>query len=166
MQGKGRPYHSGHEYIDACKAQQLQGFHKIAVVRNPWSRFVSCYQQKIVGPKPATLVKMDGIYKGMSFEDFVRAVGRLPKRFQNREQHIRPQTVSMICGNEFVPDWVIKLEDIKSEWKELQKVIPIPDLVPRNTTEHPPYRECYTEKTKRIIARRYAQDIEILNYKF
>jgi len=166
MQGQGRPYHSGHEYIDACKAHQLKGFHKIAVVRNPWARFVSCYYQKIVGPKPAFLTKLDGIHKGMLFEDFVHAVGRLPKRLQGREQHIRPQTVSMMCGDEFVPNWIIKLENIESEWKRLQEIIPISDLVPRNTTEHPPYRELYTEKTKRIIARRYAQDIEILNYQF
>jgi len=164
MQGIERPIHTGHEYIDACRALKKKDFLKIAVVRNPWARFVSCYYQKIVGPKPANLVKMKNIYKGMPFDDFVYAVCKLPKTTQ--EQHVRPQTMSMMCEDEFVPDWVIKLENIKTEWPILQEIIPIPDLVPRNTTVHPPYRECYNDETKRMIARRYADDIRILKYEF
>jgi len=166
MEGKTRPIHHGYKYINACKAKKKGEYHKIAIVRNPWARFVSCYYQKIVGPKPAALVKMDGIYKGMPFEDFVFAVDKLPKRIQEREQHIRSQTASMMCGEEFVPNWVIKLENIEIEWKKLQEIIPIPNLVPRNVSEHPPYRECYTEKTKQFVAKQYAQDIRILNYQF
>lgn len=164
MQGQERPIHTGHKYISACRAKEKGGFHKIAIVRNPWDRFVSCYYQKIVGPKPAQLVKMKGIYKGMPFGKFVNAVNKLPKDI--KEQHIRPQSMSMMCGNDFVPTWVIKLENIKAEWPELQNIIPIPDLVPRNVSEHPPYRECYNDKTRRIIAERYADDIEIFGYEF
>jgi len=165
MQGKpDRPIHSGYNYVSACGAKKKKGYYKVAVVRNPWARFVSCYYQKIVGPKPTGILGIEGMYKGMSFNDFVNAVKKTPKDIA--EMHLRPQTVSMVCDNEFIPDWVIKLENIKEGWKELQKVIPIPDTVPRNTTEHPPYRECYTEKQKRFVARRYAQDIELLNYEF
>lgn len=163
MYGVTRPIHSGYEYIDACRAQKKKDFLKIAIVRNPWSRFVSCYYQKIVGPKPAQLVSIKGIYKGMPFDDFVNVVSKLPL---NREQHIRPQTMSMMCDGEFVPDWIIKLEDIETEWPRLQKIIPIPDLVPRNVSEHPHYSECYTERTRRVIERRYADDIRILGYQF
>lgn len=164
MQGIERPIHSGHEYIDACRAMKKKEFLKIAVVRNPWDRFVSCYYQKIVGPKPANLVSMKNIYKGMPFDDFVYEVCKLPKDI--KEQHIRLQTSSMMCNDTFVPEWVIKLENIETEWKLLQEIIPIPDLVPRNVTDHPHYRECYNDKTRKLIEKRYAQDIKILKYEF
>jgi len=165
MEGKpSHPIHSGWHYISACGVKKKEGYLKVAVVRNPWARFVSCYYQKIVGPKPTHIVNIRGFRKGMSFGDFVEAVERTPKT--KREMHLRPQTVSMVCENEFIPTWVIKLENIKKEWKKLQKVLPIPDLIPRNTTEHPPYRECYNEKQKQFVAERYAQDIELLNYEF
>lgn len=165
MQGKPlRPIHTGWNLISACGAKKKKGYHKIAIVRNPWARFVSCYYQKIIGPKPTGILNLKGMHKGMPFNDFVEAVKKVPK--DTHEMHLRPQTVSMICNDVFVPDWIIKLENIKTEWKELQKIIPIPDTIPRNTTEHPPYRECYTEANKRFVARQYAQDIELLNYKF
>jgi hypothetical protein len=163
VSGTTRPVHSGWETIDPCKAMKKEDYLKIAVVRNPWSRFVSCYYQKIVGPKPAQLTRMKHISKGMSFDAFAKAVSRLPS---NAEQHVRPQINSMMCKGELVPDWVIKLENIDTEWKKLQEIIPVPDLVPRNTTDHPHYRECYTEETRRIIGRRFKDDVEILGYQF
>jgi len=166
MEGKPpRPIHSGWHYISACGAKKKRDYLKVAVVRNPWARFVSCYYQKILGPKPTNIVNRKGFYKGMSFDDFAEAVKRNISK-HTREMHLRPQTVSMVCENEFIPTWVIKLENIRDEWKKLQEVIPIPDTVPRNTTEHPHYRELYNEQQKRFVARRYAQDIELLDYKF
>jgi len=165
MEGKPPvPKHTGYNLISACGAKKKKGYYKVAVVRNPWARFVSCYYQKLVGPKPTGILKIKGMYKGMSFGEFVRSVERTPKDI--REMHLRPQTTNMLCGGEFIPNWVIRLENIEEGWKELQKVIPIPDLIPRNTTEHPPYRECYTEEQKQFVTRRYAQDIELLNYEF
>lgn len=164
MQGIEKPIHSGHEYIDACRALKKKEFLKIAVVRNPWARFVSCYCQKIVGPKPAQLVKMKNIYKGMPFDDFVKEVCRLPRDIG--EQHIRLQTRTMLCKNEFVPEWIIKLENIEWEWQRLQEIIPIPDLVPRNTTEHPHYSRYYNDETRELIGKRYSKDIKIFNYEF
>lgn len=155
--------HRQHERISACDAVNLKDFLKIAVVRNPWDRVVSVYYQKIIGNGASSLHKL-GFHPSMTFKEFVKKVCGAPGV---TEAHIRPQTMQMFCGDRFVPDFIIRMENLKRGWRYVQKIIPgIPDLEVCNRCEHPPYRECYTEETRRLVEDFYANDIEILGYEF
>jgi len=154
---------TGFNNITACEARDRDVKHRIAIVRNPWDRIVSAYYQKILSSGKSSLVNQKGIYKGMPFDEFVSAVYKLPI---TRENHIRNQTMYMFCESDFVPNWVIRLEDLEEEWRIIQAIAPLTDLGYRNQTEHPHYRDLYTDETRALIGKRYQRDIAILGYEF
>ncbi len=146
-----------------CEARQKWDYYKIAIVRNPWERLVSTYAQKIIGTGKSRLFE-HGCWWGMNFSDFIQVVCSQP---DCTEAHIRDQTLSMMCGGEFVPKWIIDMHQLDRQWPRLQEIIKgLPDLTKRNTSKHRPYQEYYTSRLKDMVAKRYAQDIQELGYEF
>lgn len=73
--------------------------------------------------------------------------------------------VSWFCGH--MPDIVIKMEELDKDFIKVQDLlgcyVPLPHL---NTTEHLDYRRYYTEDTKRVVAKMFAEDLDTFEYKF
>lgn len=155
--------HRGHDFISPCEALTVMG-KKIAFVRNPWDRVVSCYYQKIVGDGHSNLLKMKPFFKGMSFAEFVKGIC---EHKDTNEAHIRNQTAHMMCNGVFVPDMIIKFEQLSEKWPVIQKIIPgLPDLKKLNRSKHPYYKTLFSEKLKSLVAKRYQKDLRLFNYEF
>lgn len=136
---------------------KFRNYFKFSFVRNPWARIVSCYVNKS---------QNHFRYKecwGKDFDFFVDFIERQDLRTADR--HIRLQT-ELIPVNEL--DFIGRLENFAEDLKYVTSVIGIKDYVleHRNKSSHKHYREYYTPRTRKIIARKYKKDIETFGYFF
>lgn len=148
-------------------------------VRNPWDRLVSCYSEKIKKSSHINntwfcngvslgLLRYGVFRANMSFEDFVYAISSIPN--QEADPHFKSQ-YTFLTTNEgkLIPHFIGKLENLNEDLFFICKTLQI-----NNGLEIPHYlkskrlhyREYYTEELKKLVASRYAKDIELFDYKF
>lgn len=138
-------------------AKKHKNYFKFSFVRNPWARVVSCYFNK---------AQNHDAYQecwGKDFDYFVDFIDR--QDLHTSDRHIRLQT-ELIPVNKL--DFIGRLENFANDLKFAMDKIGVKDYVleHRNSTDHKHYSTYYTERTKKIIARKYRKDIETFNYKF
>lgn len=157
---------------------KYQAYWKFCLVRNPWDRLVSCWKQKVkdaaissdAKPPSGVLLSLadHGLFRrGMSFEDFARAVSEIPDREANK--HFRSQyTFVTDEQGRLVVDYVGRMELMD---KELDYIFhtagidkqPVPHLL---KTDRKPYDRYYTKATRDLVAKRFARDIDLFGYGF
>ena len=142
-------------------------------VRNPWTRLISCYQDKIVQLRPRVYPDFIKIYPGipfnrMSFADFVRFVCRVPDDLCNL--HFRPQ---LACFNPQEVDFTGRVEQFSDDLAYVIKHLSLDDKflkwcykTKNKTSKEKHYTEFYDEKTRRLVAEKYKSDIAQFNYHF
>lgn len=166
-----------------CKhdVRRYRDYYSFAFVRNPWSRLVSCFFDKVdpkeisedLNPKGAAAVMLGGGENNSappataSFEEFVRAVCRTPDEESNR--HFRSQhTFLTDRKGRLLPAHIFRFENLAQEFNALTERLGLPDtkLPHRNPSKKTPYQEYYTDELRRLVAERYARDIELFGYEF
>ena len=166
-----------------CKheVKKYRDYYSFAFVRNPWSRLVSCFFDKVdwkeitedLNPKGAAAVMLGAgasdsrKTRKASFEDFVRAVADTPDEQSNR--HFRSQHV-FLCDRKgrLLPEHIYRFERLAEDFNNVMDYLGISDvkLPHRNPSKKTPYQEYYTEELRDLVAERYACDIELFNYEF
>jgi len=64
-------------------------------------------------------------------------------------------------------DYIIKYENLEEEFKVIQDIFDIKNLLPKiNTTTHKIYQEYYNDNTRNIISKIFEEEIDIFKYKF
>lgn len=164
-----------------------KSYFKFTFVRNPWSRLVSCYLDKILNPKQKTidllLSKYSDLSPNISFEEFVdylfKGIFGPDKRADTHwlSQHM---FFTDLMGNSLV-NYIGKYENLANDFDAISKEIGLPTIKlpwlntkngwdPGNkATEKEDifyYRTYYTDTTKNMVAKRYRKDIDLLNYHF
>ena len=161
-----------------------------AVVRNPFSRLVSCYLNKIL-----TLCEYTYMYNGeissyASFPEFIEFISGKPEKLM--DPHHKPQ-YRFICNKagDIIPDFVGRLESFERDYGIIYKKIGIkkppnmPHKAPGKRTEEvieekrsllekihgryidiSDYKSFYSDETREVVSEIYKKDIEIFNYKF
>lgn len=151
------------KYTDMDFEPELyKDYFKFAFVRNPWSRVVSCYVQKVVDKAPNWKWVYGECYdKG--FEYFVDFIDRQDLVIADR--HIRLQT--SLIPVEHV-DFIGRLENFDEDMQYVLSVIGVNQVsIPRaNATKHKHYSTYYNERTKKIIEEKYSDDIKAFGYQF
>ena len=149
---------------------KYESYYNFVFVRNPWSRLVSLYKDKVVtnGSYVRYLLNKYRIQNAhlMKFEDFVKFVGNVPDGYC--DPHFLPYHCRI---NLQKTDFVGKLEKFEDDMRYVLNIIApdqhieIPNL---NSSEYEEkgYRDYYTDETRDIVARKYAKDIELFNYQF
>jgi hypothetical protein len=156
------------------------GLFSFAFVRNPWDRLVSCYRDKICGEvdgftdfsvRPGVavcLARFDVFVAGMSFDDFVEAVASIPD--SDADAHFRSQyTFLANDAGEIAVDFVGRYEQLSADFTLVQQMIALPAIhLPRLQAARylVRYMKYYSPRTRRIVAERFAKDIELFQYKF
>jgi hypothetical protein len=127
-------------------------YFKFTFARNPWSRVVSRYFYAR---------KMGFISKSQSFEDYVTWVVKC------KNGNSVSDFISDDDGNNMI-DYVGKIENMEQNFRYVCSKIglDIPDIKHINNTKHKPYIEYYNNKMKKLVAEKYAKDIERFNYEF
>lgn len=156
------------------RAPRYDGYFRFAFVRNPWSRLVSCYRNKVLEQRPERFWRFVNNYphipfEKMSFADFVRFVCRVPKDLCDR--HFRPQV------DLFVEEEVDFIGRFESYADDLRRVIERSRLDDKflkwcNRKINPSlsgpscYTDYYDDNSRRLVAEKYRDDVERFGYRF
>ena len=153
-------------------------YFKFTIVRNPWSRLVSCYKNKIqpIGTNNSGMV--NGVakpllessslfYGGMSFDAFVKTICSIKDCKSNA--HFQSQLYQILNPSGHLKvDYIGKLETLEESLKEITHLsgLPFKQVPHLHKTKSKPYWEFYTPELINKVRQRYQLDIEFLNYDF
>lgn len=140
-------------------SQGTKDYFKFAFVRNPWDRIVSCYFHKVVTKADPSFARCFD----KSFDFFVDYIASKDLTTANR--HLRLQT-------RLIPyqhcDFIGKIDNFAEDLQYISDHLGLEmiAITPRHKTEHDHYSAYYTPRTRKIIARKYREDIEVFGFKF
>ncbi|MFP4227805.1 MAG: sulfotransferase family 2 domain-containing protein [Salinivenus sp.] len=143
-----------------------QSFFKFAAVRNPWARAVSLYYRN----EGVNAVR--DIADRMSFEAFCEQ--HLYASDTCRQPTLHENQYDWLCDEDgaLAMDYVYKVENFETAIDEIyERTSGRVSLSNKRLNENPQspssnYRECYTQRTRRLIAERFEKDIETFGYTF
>jgi hypothetical protein len=151
---KPEPGSSDHLILKGYRARygdKVDRYFKFMFCRNPWDRMVSIYFGR---------TQLYGI-KEPPFKEFVK----LAKPNKNPTQK-QINWIKDVDGKINV-DYVGRFEHINEHWDIIRKRLGVTDDLPHaNKSKHKPYWHYYDDKTKDIVAEKYAEDINYFKYKF
>lgn len=149
-------------------------------VRNPWSRLVSTYRQKVASGATTSGLKegvFEGfrawgipVYLGMPFAEFCEMVCSLPDH--TTEKHLQSQSYMLMYKGAAVVKNVGRFETINEDWRRLAESVGISLELPRlnvstAAAEHAHYREYYQDsRLVNLVGDRYANDVANFGYDF
>ncbi len=138
-------------------------YFKFALVRNPWDRLVSCWNDKII---KNNYFKFDvSEHNRMKkFENFVSFVSDL--NIDKCDRHLRSQS-SLIDLNNI--DYLGRMEtfDVNANYIFQRLGLPDKKIHRKNATStKKPYQEYYSESLAEKVSQIYQKDIQIFGYQF
>jgi hypothetical protein len=150
------------------EAAALTGALVFAFVRDPFSRVVSYYNDKVVGVAALPgAASRDGVAKGMAFGSFLEALARM--RDDDMDVHLLPQTLILVHEGRLVPSFVGRHETIGEDWRRLRgrlrrRGVADPGSLPRRNRRAPEGHDLaayYADPAHvRLVRERYAADFE------
>ena len=136
--------------------EMFDSYYKFCVCRNPWDRAFSLYKYLTTQSKP---------FKRFVIEDFEQEIYREKQWFaMSQSKFILDKNKNLLV------DEIIRFENLDSDFKKIAaKVCLKKELTHANKSKNKGkkgYQEVYCKESKKIIADLYADDIELLGYKF
>lgn len=145
---------------------------KIAVVRNPLDRVVSCYRQKVVHPERlhSGFLKYKWIKWKMPFVEFIKRLCDTQDWLS--DQHWRSQTYDLFYKEKPVYNYQVRFENLKEEWPVLVKDVEnhcglkLPNKLgtKNKTSDKIPYPK-FNKQIENKIYKRYLNDFLMLGYR-
>ena len=150
--------HATAQEIKNQLGQQLyQQYFTFAFVRNPWDWQVSLYEYalKDAGHHQHELFKSFG-----SFENYIH--WRVTEALRLQKEFVCDE------NDEIIVDFVGRFENIDSDFKSITAKLNLHEcqLPKTNSTIRKPYHAYYTEETKGLVTRAFADDIQLFNYTY
>ena len=140
-----------------------------APVRNPWSRVVSHYKDKIV-PHLHDRLAQYGFKKAMPFADYMKVVDAEYDRIN--DFHIIEQMRILTHKDTYLPDFTLKFERLGEDFDALCAMlrartgVEITGLGRLNSRPSQSYTAYYDPPQLDVVERIYARDIQALNYAY
>ena len=162
--------------------EQYKDYYRFSFVRDPWDRLFSCYKNKIYDP-PRFFPKSNPYYneKG-EFKDFIKRYGDLNFKDMQFEDFVDfvVQVPDHLCDPHFLPqhyylemeriNFLGQFENFQSDmFKVLKKIsvdLDLSDIISEKKQSSSPgsYKDAYKDRTRALVAEKYAKDIELFNY--
>ena len=111
------------ELITLRRARKYRRSHfSFSFVRNPFDRLIAAYNNKVIEiEEPPLPMQNMGITHGMSFDVFLDVLIETP--FKHYDVHVLPQNQLLCIGNQIVPKFVGRVEQINEHWAELRDIL-------------------------------------------
>ena len=111
------------ELITPERARILSVNHfSFSFVRNPFDRLIAAYNNKVIEiEEPPLPMQNMGITHGMSFETFLDILIDTP--YKKFDVHVLPQSQILCIGNQIVPKFVGRVEQIDDHWADLRSIL-------------------------------------------
>ena len=111
------------ELITLRRARKYRRSHfSFSFVRNPFDRLIAAYNNKVIEiEEPPLPMQNMGITHGMSFNAFLDVLIETP--FKHYDVHVLPQNQLLCIGNQIVPKFVGRVEQINEHWAELRDIL-------------------------------------------
>ena len=155
-------------FITNVELDRFDEYKKICVVRNPFDRLLSGWENKIKNLGNKTRFGFKG---ATSFPNFITTICSMDDELINR--HFTPQINFLKCGNKVISFDIMKYEFLEDEWKNLQTFFKLnfntilSDLPKLNMfVSDKEYREYYTSTLQKLVEDKFAEDLETFNYEF
>ena len=164
--------------LEAIRVGELSDYRIFSLVRNPWSRALSVYQDKVCQSHKlgnlAILSRYQGLRPGMSFVEFVEWLGSEAGADDRADRHWLSQSIILESALDLpeTSGFIGRFENFATDLSAIMARMGLPvDQIPRrNVTLAAPgkeaYRDFYSTTTRSIIAERYARDIAVFGYEF
>ena len=150
---------------------ELKGFRIVAFKRNPYTRIVSCWLNKVMAPYESNegyFRKFRGLEPRMPFADFAEWLNTEDGSDAHADRHWMSQHLMLARAHQLLP-----FEDLARSVRELGlDAAALPhrnrhdEMSEKGGLEARPPLEWYDERAYRAISRRYAEDLERLGYAF
>jgi hypothetical protein len=140
---------------------QYQNFFCFAFVRNPWDLMVSSYSWWIQNVKLPIRIDYGQLLKKKGFKSFIKT----NSSYINECYHGGEGQLYWLNDK---TNFIGRLENLQKDFNTVCDKIGIPHqkLSHHNKTKHKYYTEYYDDETRKIVAEKYAKDIEYFGYKF
>jgi hypothetical protein len=154
-----KPHLNIWQIFSSIPSEKFTSYFKFGFVRNPWDRAVSLYERR------------EGLRlkSKMGFEEFVdwmkfassTCLHPVPHRYQ-LDWFVSP-------NGDVLVDFIGRYESLAADWAQIGARLGIAQKLPAlnvNTDRERDYRSYYSDRTRKIIADRFAVDIEFFGYRF
>ena len=142
--------------------KEFKNYFKFTFIRNPWDRVVSFYHYQIK--------------RGWDFYPFNETIPF--KKFVKEWLKQMPEQTSLNTNScydwisdensDLLVDFIGRFENIQEDFNIVCDKIGIQQqrLPHKNKSQHKHYTEYYDDETRKIVAKKFAKDIEYFNYEF
>ena len=152
--------------------KKFNSYFKFAFVRNPWARMASWYEFMCKQVHKTESQKYDFVethydtYKNISLMGFNRFIKFLYEK--NKSYYLGYSRYYEDENGNNLLDFIGKVENLQEDFDIICDKIGIPkqQLPHKNKSKHKHYTEYYDDKTREIVAEKYAKDIEYFGYEF
>ena len=160
------------------KAAALEGYTSLAVVRNPFDRIWSCYQDKVAGQAKANGKLHPGLQRynkltgrvifspEMSFLEFCRTISNIPDFLA--DEHFRSQHRLVPADRSaFQVDYLVRQEELDARMTEICERLGLPAWQSERVNAVRSPRQSgggFTEEIVELLWRRYTRDLRLTGY--
>ena len=138
-------------------------FYKFAFVRNPWDWQVSYYHFILKQP---THIRYKMVKSMSGFEEYLEWVINTKNPFAKGATKLQKDMIADKEGKIMV-DFVGRYETLVKDFESVCKLLNINAFLPHfNSSGSRDYRLFYNERTKKLVAENFQEDIDLFGYTF
>ena len=161
--------HAPADWYQRLDPDKYESYFKFTIVRNPWDRAVSAYSYLAGGGSAASVDDRywsQFIRQFSSFDEFV--CQWMSEENIGRNALFTPQLIYLQDRfGQMSMDFVGRFESLEQDFQEIASKLNIKATLPHlNQSRGNDYQTYYTQRSRDIITRLYAQDIEAFGYAF
>jgi hypothetical protein len=138
-------------------------FYKFAFVRNPWDWQVSMYHFIL---KETAHIRHELVKSMSGFEEYLEWVINTRNPYARGATRLQKDMLTDDSGR-LIIDFVGRYETLAQDFGHICRHLNIRASLPHlNSSRHRDYRSYYNERTRRLVAEHFREDIELFGYNF